>query len=78
MDILTTEHERSHLEAHVDLCAMRYKQLDDRLQKLESDVSEIKQDIIEGNKSLKSTVITTAGTIIVAILGVIATLLIKF
>lgn len=78
MEIKTTEHERENLEAHVDLCAMRYQQLDQRLIKLEADVSEIKRDINEGNRSLRSTMITNTGTIIVALIGVIGTILMKF
>lgn len=73
----TTALEKQSLEAHVDLCAMRYQQLDQRLSKLEADVSEIRQDIIDGNKSLKNTIVTSSGTIIVALIGVLTAIYLK-
>ena len=45
----TTEYEREHLEAHVDLCAIRYAHLNERLEKVESAVSDLHQGIIKGN-----------------------------
>ncbi len=72
------ENETKDLELHVNLCHLRYQQLEQRLTKLEEDVGEIKQDIINGHKSLKATIITTAGTIIVALVGLIAAILTKF
>jgi len=50
-----TEHEKESLEAHVDLCAVRYHQLDQRLEKLEQDIKEVRKDVIDGQKSLKTT-----------------------
>jgi predicted nuclease with TOPRIM domain len=47
----TTELEKSSLEAHVDLCAMRYAQLDDRLSNLETKVGSIHEDILEGKRA---------------------------
>lgn len=75
MEFLTTEHERESLEAHVDLCALRYQQMGDRLKKVEDSLTEIRKDVIDGQKSLKKTIITTSGSIIVAILGLIGTIL---
>ena len=40
-DIATTDLEKQSLEAHVDLCALRYKNLDDRMTKIEKKVEEI-------------------------------------
>lgn len=73
-----TSLERENLEAHVDLCAERYNSLDQRLMKLEIDVAEIKKDILDGQKSLKATLITSSTTIIVALLGLIVTIFTKF
>ena len=78
MEIKTTDHEKESLEAHVDLCAMRYLQLDNRLEKLESEVADVKKEMLSGQKSLKNTIITTSGTIIVAILALIGTILTLF
>ena len=69
--------ETEDLETHVSICHERYLQLDARLVKLEADVSEIRADIAEGNKSLKSTIITTTGTIIVALIGVLTAIFLK-
>lgn len=74
----TTQLERESLEAHVDLCALRYEQLNARLTSLESTVDEIKRDIVKGQKDLKSVIIGTTGTIIAALLTLIVTLVYKF
>lgn len=73
----TTELEKSSLEAHVDLCAMRYAQLDDRLSSLETKVGSIHEDILEGQKSLTKVIITTAGTVIIGVLSIVVTLLMR-
>jgi len=70
--------ERTSLEAHVDLCQLRYEQLDLRLTVVEKKLEDIQQDIIEGHKSMKATVITSAGSIIIALLGIVTTILMKF
>ena len=74
----TTDLERSSLEAHVDLCAMRYAQLDARLMSLEVKMDAVQKDIIEGQKSLKTSIITATSTIVAALLSIIITLLMKF
>jgi hypothetical protein len=73
----TTELEKSSLEAHVDLCAMRYAQLDDRLSNLETKVGSIHEDILEGQKSLTKVIITTAGTVIIGVLSIVVTILMR-
>lgn len=73
----TTDLEKTSLEAHVDLCALRYGQLDQRLSSLEEKVDNIHTDIIDGQKSLSKVIITTAGTVVVGVLSIVATILIK-
>jgi hypothetical protein len=73
----TTSLEKQSLEAHVDLCAIRYGQLDIRLTGLEKKVDDIQKDILEGQKSLKTTIITGAVTISVALISLAGTLLVK-
>ena len=75
MSATTTSLERQSLEAHVDLCALRYAQLDSRLTQLEGKVDEIHNDIVEGQKSITKVIIGTAGTIIAGVLGVVVTIL---
>lgn len=70
--------ETEDLETHVSICHERYLSLDNRLQKLEEDVSEVKKDVLEGQRSLKKTIITTSGSIIVAIITLIGTIFALF
>jgi hypothetical protein len=71
----TTELERENLAAHVDLCALRYEQLDDRLTILETKVDSIHKDITEGQKSMTKVLIGTAGTIIAGLLSTVVVIL---
>lgn len=73
----TTQLEKESLEAHVDLCALRYGQLDQRLTALEDKVDGIHSDILEGQKSMTKVIIGTAGTIIAGVLGIVVTILMK-
>lgn len=73
----TTALEKSSLEAHVDLCALRYQQLDNRLTNLEEKVETMHQDILEGQKSLSKVIIGTAGTVIAGIVSVVIAVLLK-
>jgi len=69
--------ERESLEAHVDLCALRYEQLDKRLSALEEKVDDIHTDIVEGQKGLSKVIIGTAGTVIAGVLSIVVTILLK-
>jgi hypothetical protein len=71
----TTDLERTSLEAHVDLCALRYEQLDGRLSTLEEKVDSIHKDITEGQKSMTKVLIGTAGTIIAGLLSTVIVIL---
>lgn len=72
------EKESSDLSLHVSLCAERYKTLDTRLTNLENKVDGISEEILAGKKSLANTIITSAGTIVIAIIGLLGTILVKF
>ena len=74
----TTKLERENLEAHVDLCAERYKQLDLRLTTLEVKVDAISTAIANSSNSMRSVVITSAATVVAGLLGLIATIIFKF
>lgn len=74
----TTNLERESLEAHVDLCSMRYKQLDLRLSVLETKMDKLNEDIVKGQRSLSTVIITSSGTVVAGILGLITTILLKF
>jgi hypothetical protein len=71
----TTSLERTSLEAHVDLCALRYQQLDNRLTNLEKKVDDIHEDIVTGQKSLTKVIVGTAGTVVAGVLSVVVAVL---
>lgn len=73
----TTELEKTSLEAHVDLCAIRYGQLDERLTSLEGKVSNVHKDILAGQQSLTKVIIGTAGTVIAGIVSIVIVLLMR-
>lgn len=74
-ELPTTALEKESLEAHVDLCALRYKSLDERLTKIEKKVDDIHEDITAGQKSMTKVLIGTAGTIVAGLLSTIVVLL---
>lgn len=71
----TTKLEKESLEAHVDLCALRYENLDARLTAIEKKVDDIHDDIQNGNKSMIKVLIGSAGTIVAGLLSTIVVLL---
>ena len=77
-DLPTTQLEKESLEAHVDLCALRYANLDSRLDKVEGKIDEIHDDIRSGQQSMTKVLIGTAGTIIAGLLSTIIVILMKF
>lgn len=74
---ITTQLEKESLEAHVDLCALRYGQLDQRLTNLEKKVDNIHEDIVEGQKSLTKVIVGTAGTVVAGVISIIIAILFK-
>jgi hypothetical protein len=73
----TTDLEKTSLEVHVDLCAIRYQQLDQRLTKVEQKIDSLHEDIKEGNASLVKVIVGAAGTITAGLLSTIVVLLMK-
>lgn len=69
--------EKENLEAHVDLCAQRYENLDQRLTKIEGKFSELQKLIEAGQNSMIKVVIGTAGTVVTGVLSVLFVLLTK-
>jgi|TARA_Y100000114_G_scaffold114006_1_gene107999 SMC interacting uncharacterized protein involved in chromosome segregation len=73
----TTELEKQNLEAHVDLCAERYKGLHDRLSAIEVRLGKMNEDMIAGQKSSAKTIIATAGTVVAGLLSTVVVILMK-
>lgn len=78
MSLASTQLERSSLEAHVDLCAVRYQQLDSRLTKVEATLEDIRDDMRNGNNNLIKVIVGSAGTIVAGLLSTIAVILMSF
>lgn len=84
----STDIEKKSLEAHVELCAERYGQLDSRLENLETrmgnietHVVEIKEAIAESSLGQSKQLITIGtsiiGVLLTALLGLIVHLITK-
>ena len=75
--------EKENLEAHVELCAERYKQLnmkldsvDSKVSILEGMISEIKTSLSEANDKHNRQLITIGTGIILSLIGAIVTLIV--
>jgi hypothetical protein len=73
----STSLEKSSLEAHVDLCALRYANLDKRLGNVEDTLKEIKEDMKQGQNSLAKVIIGATGTIVAGLLSTIIVLILN-
>jgi len=71
----STQLEKESLEAHVDLCALRYEAMDKRLTAVEEKIDEVHTDIKDGNQSLVRVLIGAAGTIVAGLLSTIVVIL---
>lgn len=69
--------EKSSLEAHVDLCAVRYRNLDNRLSAVEQKIENVHQDIKTGNASLIKVIVGAAGTVVAGLLSTVIVLIVK-
>jgi uncharacterized protein YlxW (UPF0749 family) len=72
-----TDIEKENLEAHVELCAERYKQLENRLTTVETKISTLQKTIEDSSLNTIKILIGTAGTIIVAVLSLIGVIVTK-
>lgn len=73
----TTDLERTSLEAHVDLCAIRYDNLDKRLTNVEKKLDGIAEDMKAGQNSLAKVIIGAAGTIVAGLLSTVVVILMQ-
>lgn len=80
----STDIEKKSLEAHVELCAERYSNLNDRLESLDSRmgkiehlISEVKQAIASVPNESNKTLIAIGTTIVGAMIGAIITLVVN-
>ena len=73
----TSELEIESLEAHVDLCALRYEQMDKRLTTVEEKLDGIADQMTAGQNSLVKVIIGAAGTIVAGLLSTIVVILLQ-
>jgi hypothetical protein len=73
----TTKLERESLEAHVDLCAIRYEALDGRLTNVEKKLDGISEQMAAGQNSLSKVIIGATGTIVAGLLSTIVVVLLQ-
>tara|TARA_B100000497_G_C7413478_1_gene260392 strand:+ start:389 stop:631 length:243 start_codon:yes stop_codon:yes gene_type:complete len=74
----TTSLEKESLEAHVDLCALRYDNLNNRLNTVETTLKSIHEDIKNGQNSMTKVLVGSAGTVIAGLLSTVVVVLLKF
>ena len=84
MNASSTQLERESLEAHVDLCALRYEtlerrfaQVDERMDRLEHKLDDLSDAIKDGNQSTIKVLIGAAATIVAGLLSTIVVLLMQ-
>ncbi len=73
----TTDIEKENLEAHVELCAERYRQLETRLGTIEEKVSSLHTTIEKSHLNTIKILIGTAGTVIVGVLSLLGVIITK-
>jgi predicted nucleic acid-binding Zn-ribbon protein len=80
---MSTAIEKENLEAHVELCAERYKNLnekletlDDRMTKIESLIVDIKKSVESAPNESNKTIIAIGTTIVGAMIGAVITLVV--
>lgn len=81
---MTLDDESTDLKLHAHLCSERYQgiqetfeRLENRMDKLETKVDSFHKDFSDGQKNLKTTIITTFGSVLVALIGLVGVLLMK-
>jgi uncharacterized protein YlxW (UPF0749 family) len=84
MAIQQSRLERENLEAHVDLCAERYRVLEEKLNRLENKVDNLSNTIsvmaekqVTDKASSNKLVIGAAGTVIAGLLSTVVLLLLN-
>jgi chaperonin cofactor prefoldin len=75
--VSTTNIEKTNLEAHVELCAQRYDQIEIRLDTIESKVGKLQETIEKSHNSMVKVLIGTAGTVLTGVFSVIIVIMNK-
>tara|TARA_Y100000022_G_scaffold163847_1_gene147598 strand:+ start:42 stop:272 length:231 start_codon:yes stop_codon:yes gene_type:complete len=73
----TSALEKESLEAHVDLCQLRYEQFEKRLTSVEDKLDGIAEQMAVGQSSLVKVIIGAAGTIVAGLLSTIVVIILQ-
>ena len=73
-----TDIEKENLESHVELCALRYQNLESRLQVIETKVETLFEKIEQSKSSMSKVIIGATATIIAGLLSTVVTIIMKF
>ena len=72
-----TDIEKENLESHVELCALRYSELERRLTSIEDKVGKLAEAINESRGSMMKVLIGTAGTVVAGVLSTLIVIISK-
>ena len=78
MSIKPTAIEKENLESHVELCALRYQNLESRLLVIETKVESLAVKIQESQSSMSKVIIGSTATIVAGLFSTVITILMKF
>lgn len=74
---MSSEAESENLEMHVALCALRYNNLETRLETIEKKVEALQEVIEKSHLSMVRVLIGTAGTVVAGVLSTLVVILSK-
>lgn len=77
MSLKPTDIEKENLESHVELCALRYQNLETRLKTIENKVSVLSDKIEESQANMSKVIFGATATIIAGIASTIITIMVK-
>lgn len=77
MALEPTDIEKTNLESHVELCALRYGSLETRLNAIERKVGDLQGVIEKSHMSTIKILIGTAGTVVAGVLSTLIVVLTK-
>ena len=72
-----TDIEKTNLESHVELCALRYNALEQRLDIIENKVGQLQETVEKSHMSMIKVLIGTAGTVVAGVLSTLVVILSK-
>lgn len=78
MSLKPTDIEKENLESHVELCALRYQNLETRLGTIEAKVESLAGKISDSQSSMSKVIIGATATIVSGLLATVVTILMKF